>query len=81
MIPVDPKKVQLEHLRKISELSTGDIVRVQFEQEDITGQGKDKTNFRATLISFVKKASPKPVAPQQPGTDNSQGLGVLDSKQ
>ena len=81
MIPMDPKKVQLDHIQQLSQLAIGDIVRVQFEQEDTVGQGKDKTNFRATLISFVRKGKPKPVAQSQTEPQNNQGLGVLDSKE
>ena len=76
MIPLDKKKVQLDHIRSLSELAAGDIVRVQFEEEEIQGQGKDKINFQAKLISFVKKGQPKKVRAQATESNN---LPVLDS--
>jgi hypothetical protein len=76
-IPINKKDIRFDHIKDLSELALGDIVRVQFEEEDVAGQGKDEINFQAKLISFVKKGAPKKAQPEQ--KEEPAGLGVLDS--
>lgn len=59
MLPYDKGTLKFEHMNSLSQLAPGDIVRVQYEENAVAGQGKDSVRFKAKVISFVRKAQPK----------------------
>jgi hypothetical protein len=65
LLPIDQKTTKLEHIKSLSDLAQGDIVRVRFNDEyRKTNRGKESDTLTAVVISFVKKGTPLP-APAQ----------------
>jgi len=63
LLPFDAKDLVLKHKKNLAEISTGDTVSVQYEEESIEyGDGKKEGRLKAKEISFVRSAPPKPKA-------------------
>ena len=73
----DRKKVALEHLKSLSQISKGDILRLKFEEERLQYEGEaEQKTLKLKVISFVKKGQPMVL----PGFKED-GQEVLSSEQ
>ena len=72
------KKVGLEHLKDLSEVSKGDSVRIQYNEQRIQYEGEpEQLTLKLKVIGFVSKGKPEP----QPKPVEESGMEVLGSEQ
>ena len=75
LFPWNKKTIGLEHLRSVSEIEKGDIIRVKYEEDHALYDTKrEEVRRRPKVIGFVRKGAPKP-KPAQP-----QDSGILKSE-
>lgn len=63
LLPFD-KNVKLEHIQQLSQIATGDTVRIYYEEVVEEGEQGRKEERKAKVISFVRPGArkPRPVA-------------------
>jgi len=64
-VPIEKGQIRLVHKTNIKEIEVGDTVKVGFKEVTEEEEGKESKRFKATTITFLKKAEKKPL-PQMP---------------
>lgn len=64
-IPIEKSQIRLVHKTSLKEIEAGDTVKVGFKEVTDEIEGKESKRFKATTITFLKKAEKKP-QPQMP---------------
>ncbi len=59
-IPIEKGQIRLVHKTSLKEIEAGDTVKVGFKEVTDEIEGKEKKRFKATTITFLKKAEKKP---------------------
>ena len=84
LLPFDINNVKIEHKRSLSEISSGDIVLVQYTEDTADYGDRKETKIRAVTIRFLNPAdakSPyKPKAAAQEQAGSIQGLTLKGVK-
>ncbi len=77
-IPIEKGQIRLVHKTSLKEIEAGDTVKVGFKEVTDEIDGKESKRFKATTITFLKKAEKKPdpqLPPEQVAQDESPAPG------
>lgn len=77
--PVDGSVV-LEHLKNLSQIAPGDLVRITFDEETVREEGKEVSRRKPKKLSFIRQAVKKPAPAQEPSQEEEDELPIKGLK-